>query len=530
MLPLLLKNVFRTLFANFRGKLVKKKRALLTLLGLAFFPFLIMSQTVDLFSVWMHIPTMGATFVVRFVATSFFAVLVLLCLTSLPSVMHHFFLAPDLSLLRALPINKRTIFLAKFVQVTLGTVGMYVAVGLPLLVSMCLALGAAPSIFAIMLIASLLFIFIPTGLSAIVAFALARLFSVVKMRRLATLILGLFIVVTWAGLQLVRLSRLNPASPDFQPQAVRDFAAWSAPGPLPSDWLVNSLYAATLAQWQTVGLNLAALLLSAAALACLAIVWRVRLDHKDIRMDAGRISKTARDIGTRSFLRPALAMLRKDMQVTRRDSRLLHSSLLLGAMLLVSPFVTSADVGNPGTVGLFMSYMPLTILTLIASSTLARQGLPLERLSLQYVLQAPVSLTSVLMTKIVRALLLIAPFTIVACLITAYKTGTAVPGAALAIAEHLSFVLCGAVTGSVVAVFTTNYAWSDPRYMTNALGAYSSTFIVLAVGAIGMSIIMAGELLGQQMVAFLLFFIYVFLVFWIGLRVSLARFRKLQWT
>jgi hypothetical protein len=94
---------------------------------------------------------------------------------------------------------------------------------------------------------------------------------------------------------------------------------------------------------------------------------------------------------------------------------------------------------------------------------------------------------------------------------------------------HLGCVICGASLGVANAAFTTQFDWSDPRYMANPAAVYVTSLIVLIFGAVGMTIGLAGLLLLQQIIAFLIFFVYVFLVFWMSLRAAESRLMKLDW-
>ena len=533
MFGMLLKNVFRKLFSGFRrGRLLKKKRVLFAVVALAVVPVLIVLQSVGLFSVWLHIPTLGAEFMLRFISVAFLGVTVLLFLTGLPSALFHFFLAQDLSLLKTLPISTKKIFLVKFVEVSIHNLGMYVAVGLPLLVSMALVLKASPLVFFVVTLVSLLYIPVPTGLAALMAFFLGRLFVIQKMRRISALILGFFIILTWAGLQFMRLSRLNPVSTDFEPgtvDRVKNMTQLLDYRLLPSDWVVNTVFEASFDHWAAVLLYLGAICLFSTLLVWITITWRVRLEGKNVRADAGGFVKFKSVKKSKKRL-PVLALLLKDTRLTLRDNRLLQSSLLLSVMLLVLPFLTSSDLGQyQETLGLFIPYMPVTILALIISSTLARQGLAIERLSFPYVLQAPMSLRSMLIFKILRVVLVITPVTAVSLLITMLKSGTSIAPFFMLMVEHFFLIVSGAILGQAVAVYTTNFDWTDARYMVNPVGTSLSSILVLVAGAIGVGILIVGSVFGQQIIAFIIFFVYVSLVFGISLRVSVARLNKLEW-
>lgn len=531
----LLKILFRILFANFRrGRLLKNKRALFTLLALCIMPLLIILQTREMFYAWLLMPNLGETFLLRFVASLLSGLMILLILTGLPGVMHHFFLAPDLALLQTLPIPSYAIFLQKILQSVVNNLGLFAAIGLPLLISLAIAFDMSVAAYVTIFFGSIVFIFIPTGIAALIAFALARLFSVKRMRRISTLILGLFIILTWAGFQVLQLSRLNPVmGKEYDPAAVDTISAFMAKIniiPLPSDWLVSSVHSAHVGEWSTVTINFLLLVGLAVVLSILIVFWRTNLQNKNIQIEAQprrRSNATPSVAGAASSF--VKAMFAKDNRLMFRDTRFFQSSFLLMAMLLLAPFFASASSSSTEeTLAFYMPYIPVTILTLIVSSTFARQSLPMERLAFFWLLQAPISAEKILWSKFVRIVSFVLPVAFLSVLTAAIKNDSMDKLFGILLL-HGGFVICGASLGMVNAVLTTKFNWSDPRDMVNPAGVYLASFIVLLIGGLGLVIIGTGFYIEQLIIAFLIFFVYVFLVLWLSLRMAKIRLTKLDW-
>jgi hypothetical protein len=352
------------------------------------------------------------------------------------------------------------------------------------------------------------------------------------MRRVSTFILGLFIVLAWAGLQFMRFSRLNPMMSEFDADAVAHFSAMASTlqsNILPSDWLVSILHSAVAGQWQTVTRNFIFLLSSALVLINLVILWRIRLTRRDIRIGAlpRRLKKKmVTSTAKRSVMS---ALLSKDFRLMVRDTRFFQSAFLLMIMLLLAPLFTVVDVDNSQETLVFLvPYIPVMILSLIVSSTLARQTLPIERLSFFWILNAPITIRTVVLAKWLRIFSLIAPITLIAVVITALRSGTEQHVFYMLIV-HLGLVICGTSAGLANAAFSTQFDWSDPRYMVNPASVYLSLLVVLIIGALSLAIAMIGFILHQQIIAFLVFFLYVFLVLGMSLRAAESRLRKLDW-
>lgn len=531
---LLAKNMLHIYTVRFRQKkFLKMGKALAGLAGLIVLPSMIVIQTNGLFNMWLLTPG-GPELLLNFVSVSLFGVMVLLFLTGIPVAMHHFFLAKDLSMLLAFPLDPRQVYLHKFLETAVSNLGMFVLLGLPVLFSMMLAVKF--SILSLILIAvtCLLFIAIPTGLSVLFSLMLARLFSIKKMRRLATLLLGMFVILAWAGFQFVRLSRLDPSSVDFDPAAMHTISTALQKFNfflLPSSWVVRSLWASFRGQWLTASACLAALFVFSMLAAILSAHWRSRLDRCDIRIEsAGRVGAVKTSSLTSPRLRFYQALFVKDVRLILRDPRFFQSNLILLAMMAVSPFfVQTEKIGASGTLDVLAPYIPLTILALIISAAIGVQNLPMERLSFQYLKLAPVRLRDVLLVKSMRATLLVISVSSVAIFIAAWRFGTPSKWLLPVIAANWLLALGGTSLGQAFGAIAGKFDWTDPRYMVDLSWTFLSTLAQFVYGALGIGLFALGCYLHQCAVAFVIFFIYVCLVFEMGLRIASRRLQNLDW-
>ena len=535
MTKVLLKNILRIYTANFRRKrFVKKGKILATLVGLLFLPFLIVVQTGGMFKMWLFLPG-GYEFLHRFVSASQLGVLFLLFLTGLPIAMHHFFLAEDLSMLRVFPLPAEQIYAQKFLEAAIGNLGMFFVIGFPVLLSMTMAIGFSPPALLVIIIASLFFIFIPTGLSVLVSLLLAQFFSVKKVRRFATLLLGMFIVLAWAGFQFLRLSRLDPLSIDFDPMALQTLTRTAERFDLvfsPSDWLVNSVLATVEKSWAAMALYLILLFVLSVAMFVASVRWRVALDKRDIRINAqGRSGASGMLPFQSQTLRFYAALLLKDFRLLFRDTRFFQNVFIVMAMLIISPFLSDGVAAQyPGTLDVLTPYIPLTILVLIVSSAMGRQNLPMERLSFQYIKLAPLRMREILIVKSMRnASLVIAALT-AAVIVSAWRFHT--PGGWLLFVLGVNWLLAvaGSSLGQTFGAIAGRFDWTDPRYMVDMSWTVISMLAHLAFGAVGIGILTAGWHLQQLAVAFVLFFVYVCLVFELSTRIAQKHLEKLDWT
>ena len=531
---LLAKNMLRIYTARFRQKKYQKMgKALAGIVGLVILPTMIVVQTYRLFSMWLLTPG-GPELLFNFVSTSLFGVMFLLFITGIPVAMHHFFLADDLPMLLAFPLDPRQVYLQKFLETATSNLGLFTLLGAPVLLSMMLAVKFSVASLLLIIVASALFIAIPTGLSVLLSLVLAQLFSIKKMRRLATLLLGVFVIAAWAGFQFVRLSRLDPSSIDFDPTAMRTLSTAFQKFNLvflPSSWVVRSLWASFRGQWLTAAACLAALFAVSMLAAVICARGRASLGRRDIRIEsAGRFGVVKTSPLTSPRLRLYQALFVKDMRLILRDTRFFQSNLVLLAMMIVSPFfIQTGKVSGSGTLDVLAPYIPLTILALIISAAMGRQNVPIERLSFQYLKLAPIRMRELLFVKSIRATLLVIGASSIAVFVAGWRFGTPPKWLLFVIAVNWPLALGGTSLGQTFGAIAGKFDWTDPRYMVDMSWTIISTLVHFAYGAFGIGLLALGCYLHQCAVAFVIFFLYVCLVFEMGVRIASRRLQNLNW-
>ena len=530
----LIKNLLRLYSAQLRNwRSIRKDRILVAVLGFLFLPVMIILRTKDMFQMWLYLPQ-GMDISFQFISTAMLGVMFLLLLTGLPAAMHHFFLAKDLQLLLAAPVKVRYIYEQKFIETTAGNMGMFLLLGFPLLLGFVLAKRFDPFLLVILIFFSILFVVLISGVSIFVSLVLARFFAIKKMRRIATFLMGAFIILTWAAFQLIRVSRLDPSSIDFDPSALESFsnAAWSAQGLLlPSDWMTGVLrayYESALLPFLGYGLAL-----GGSAFILFTVVSRLRcaLDHDNVHLESYvRRGSTTAVVFKSPRMRLYAALFRKDARLWFRDTRLFQSSLVLAAMVIVSPFLT--DVGAPdsaGTLQLFMPYIPLLILTIIFSSTTGRQSVPMERLAFQIVKLSPTSLRAYFFLKAVQSALPSMVAAIVAFFLSAHRFQTR-PGVLFELIVATGLLTLGsAALGQTFGAVAGRFDWTDPRYMVDMSWSLLSTLANLLYAALGIGILAALVYIKQPALAFLLYFFYVAFVFKVSTQITANRLQNLDW-
>jgi len=186
-------------------------------------------------------------------------------------------------------------------------------------------------------------------------------------------------------------------------------------------------------------------------------------------------------------------------------------------------------MGESGTLDILTPYIPLTILVLIISAAMGRQNLPIERLSFQYLKIAPIRMRQVLVVKLVRAALLVSGASSVAIFVAAWRFRTPLQWLLPVIAANWLLAFGGASLGQTFGAIAGKFDWTDPRYMVDMSWTIISTLVHIVYGALGLGVLALGCYLHQCVVAFVIFFFYVCLVFEMGVRIASHRLQNLEW-
>ncbi len=535
MILLLMRNRWRILTSAFRGGVMQNKRSLFKLVGLLIVPLLIFFQINNLFRMWAVNPETGMALIRHFVSISMFGLSFMLVFTGLPVVLHHHFLADDLSLLSALPISKKVIFQYKFLDTCISNFGFFFAFGFPIFLAVFLTLDAFPLFLLPMLIVSILFIMIPTGISTLIAFLLARFFPIKKTRKLATLVMALLILAGWASVQFFRFSQLDPVSLEYSAETVQSFKAlgssFSDIMVLPSNWLASVLF-------YPLHQNLAMFIIYSFIVFASGLIFllfcgelRFRLEEKGAwnaiaARSQGVSAQNKKKMQTLPLL-PTLLM--KENRIIFRDTRMLQSNLIFLAIIIVLPFFSDNPVDSSETLSMVSSYTPLTIFVVLASSSLTRLSIPLEQFSFFYLKIAPRPWSLFLSAKLIRNVLPVIVAVTISIAISASRNPISTANLFyITGGEWLLAIGAGAV-GLMFGAKSARFDWTDPRYMVSAGASYVSTFIALVCAVIGLTILGIGLYLNQQVIAFVLFFVYVLFLFQISSRSAAKYLERLEW-
>ena len=271
------------------------------------------------------------------------AFLGILLLSNVIAALSTFFLADDLELIQAAPVDGFQVYAARLIETALQSSWMVALMLVPILASYAVAYGAGPLFPAVAVAALVAFFTIPAVIGAAVTLLLVNVFPARRARDLLALIAIFGIVGVIVALRLVRPERL--ASPEGFGNLVAFVSALETPSAawLPSEWTASAILA-TVAQrpdW----FPFALLVGTAAAFFVMGAWLHGRLygegfsraqEGARLREHAGRPGGTGWDAGPLRALSPSVrALVRKDGLTFVRDTTQWSQLALLAVLVVV---------------------------------------------------------------------------------------------------------------------------------------------------------------------------------------------------
>ncbi len=276
------------------------------------------------------------------------AFLGILLLSNVIAALSTFFLADDLELIQAAPVDGFRVYAARLLETALQSSWMVALMLVPILASYAAAYDAGPLFPLVSLAALAAFFAIPAAIGAAVTLLLVNLFPARRARDLLALV-GLFgIAGVIVALRVVRPERL--ASPEGFGSLVAFVSALETPGAvwLPSEWAATSILATVVdrADW----FPLALLLSTAAAFFVLGAALHGRLYAEGFSraQEGARLKEHARRSGAsargarllrarlvRAVPAPVRALVAKDGRTFFRDTTQWSQLALLAVLVVV---------------------------------------------------------------------------------------------------------------------------------------------------------------------------------------------------
>lgn len=415
--------------------------------------------------------------------TLFLAISFLTLVTSLGSSFHHLFMAPDLELLLAAPVPRRSFFWLKVFETWRDSVHVLLFQAAALVgYGVALHLGAPFYVGAELLGIALTLGAAAVGLTLTLVLARLRFGEpILGVLRLVSILL--FVPIGLLGIPTLGIGRgrFSPALSQGTVQTISSSLRSLGPPPpwLPSTW------AASLARVDADALASAVLLCAAAVVlvgtAQFAFDRLFQFGYERARFAAPRATTRQRTNGKRAAATgPVLGILLKDWRTLLRDPRW-RSSAVISLVALGLPAV-AVITGDPfaraePTARFWLGLLPVPYLAYIFGSQQGAATLAYEGRNIALLRSAPVSIERVVLGKVLGGLVLVLAVTLSLTLVLSLAHGgqPAQIGEALLAATWLGvWATTAAVAG---AALTVDFESENPQRRVGCLGAIVTSFL-----------------------------------------------------
>ena len=293
---------------------------------------------------WFHtIGDFGPLLTHRLLVLLFVTFFAVLLLSNTITALTTFYLADDVNLLLAAPIEPRVLHHARFLETLVSSSWMILLFGLPIFLAYGIVERGGPAFYAGTIVALLPFLVIPAAIGTIVATLLVLVFPAQRARDGLLLLIGLS---AGAAFVLVRLARPERLA---DPSGLAGFASFlvgfgGEPSPwLPTTWITGTMLPLLGAREGDPRFSLGLLWTTAAALFLLsaALVERTYLRAWTSAQEGGRSSGRGASLLDRieragSFLpRVPRLLLAKDLSIFLRDASQWSQLVLIGALVVI---------------------------------------------------------------------------------------------------------------------------------------------------------------------------------------------------
>lgn len=357
---------------------------------------------------WFHtIGDFGPLLTERLLVLLFVTFFAILLLSNTITALTTFYLADDVNLLLAAPIEPRVLHHARFLETLVSSSWMVLLFGLPIFLAYGVVERGGPLFFGGTVAALLPFLVIPAAIGTIVATLLVLVFPAQRARDGLLLLIGLSVGAAFVLVRLARPERLA------DPSGLAGFASFlvgfgGEPSPwLPTTWITGAMLPLLGGHEGDPAFSLGLLWTTAAALFLLsaALVERTYLKAWTKAQEGGRpghggslLDRIERAAG---FLpRVPRLLLAKDLSIFLRDASQWSQLVLIGALVVIYVYnFTALPIAENTPLGIVLrdvaTFCNLGLAAFVVTSVAVRFVFPtisLEGRSWWILRTAPVSL------------------------------------------------------------------------------------------------------------------------------------------
>jgi len=504
MLWLLLKNKIRIFFNGlFRDHLTKRRRKLISLAGGTLIFYFVYTWIFDIFSVLLTSQDQGIVLINSLLVIFFSGFLLFLFASGVTIAIHYLFVSSDLTLLLSSPLSNRTIFCYKLIESIFANSSFFIFLGAPIFVAYGVVTNAAWFYYPLMIVDVFIFLAFPICLSFLIAIGVVRLMPATRAKELMTAALGVLSIGIWFFLQIIRAAQLNPQSVEYHPERIAQIQQWSQMKFFPATYAANSLIAFSQMDARAIAENFIPMVLLIMLVFSATLLLSEKLFKEGlIGLSEKRVTKmfdyaASTALGSRYsnkekttrkqkpdeipvyniFSSVAGQIFLRDLKLLTRDFRHLTNVLILCAMMIIFPLTRASEITDSAT-ELLLPFIPVMMLSAIASSQLASRLIPLEGKSFWMMLAAPQSWNKMLTGKFFVSFILntIAVWAAIAIAGIYLHPPSRIIILLFFSSAALTWVM--SVFGLVLGSIFSNFDWEHPKKMLTSGGG-----LLLAAGS-----------------------------------------------
>lgn len=424
----------------------------------------------------------------KVLAPILFALLVALLLSGATICIHVMFISHDLPLLLSAPLSRRTVFVYKLIEATIGNSSLFVTLGMPVLLSFGIAQHAAWWYYPVMLAAAAIFLPVPTSLSAMVALLAVQVLPVRRAREVMSAALALVFLAVWTSTQLLRSSLDVHGAAEVG--SILSFVHGNWLAATPAGWLAAVLSGLLRGRWMSV-LVFGALLMASTAV---MITVSVALVDAVYSRGVGReeFGALAAEIGnrhvrtapsTRSLLHAAFL---RDLRLLRREPTQLVQMVMLAVMMVVMAIILKRDTqGEPlSRLEMLMPFIFVVIFSAMSTVGISSRLIPLEGKAFYLTKIAPQPPIRSLGAKLLLGWILGTLLALFGAIVVTFLFGHSL-FMGLGVFAITSLVCLGTSgMGLVLGAFFADFDWESPKRMITVGGGLISAVVPLVYAAL----------------------------------------------
>lgn len=493
MLALLLQMRLSALINTLRRSDIKKRRRrILSSVGLIIIPLVIMLNTLFMYSALIQQLPDGIDWVRFIFSSTFLGLFLMLLFSGLTVVIHLLFFSQDLSLLISSPFRLRTLFQYKIIDAAFGNSAIFFIVGFPMIIALGLSLHASPGFYFFALLVSFVFIIIPVGLAAALCITLVNIIPAKMVKNISTIVFSLLSLVLWSALQFMRPEQINSNAYNFTPEKLTFLQQKTTFSDfLPSQWLANTLFSYMSADFTAMAFNLGLLIFSSFIFYFLAISFLQNAWRRDLFSSGFRSFrlKTPEDhtlspltMSSRPHPSLWLALWQKEIKLLLRDSRHVMQIFLYGVIMIMFPIMGSnREPYREGKLEPYSIYIYLFVFAIMMASGWAARLVPAEGKSFCYSKNAPQRMRRFLTAKIAAATSLTLFCGIVSLLTSYFVFHTPFSIMLRTFITFVAITMGASGIGIYIGASFPNFNWDHPKRMLSGSGnlIYMISFLLL---------------------------------------------------